>query len=376
MPSTMEITARILSGQGIIRHSTTVYEFGQPMYDLKDEYVLKILKFLQILKCEVDKYYIEELERSTNYEDLYFLASQIHDSESGEYDNPAIQPLIDKIAHDIEPLLIGNYIETPMKRIIEIAREATHYIEDIVWNFLRKNPSQCSHLAWLTDTCFDDSQVNIDIFTINHDTVLEHCLRENNIEFVDGFGNSLNGVRYWDPKLYETKSSGRVKLIKIHGSVDWFRLRSQHNDGIVERIGIPLNGDFEHTKDPDGNPQSAVESRPIILVGTLNKLLQYTNWIYAELYNQFRKSLRDCNALVVSGYSFGDKGINSSVIEWIDEEVGHKAVIIHPHQERLRDKSRPAISKSWDKWAAQNKIRFINKKVEQTSWKEISSTLV
>lgn len=375
MPSTMDITERILSGQGIMRDSTTVYEFGQPMYGQNDEYVPRVLKFLQVLKCEVEKYYISDLEKSTNYEDLYFLASQIHDSESGEYDNPAIQPLIDKITPDIEPLLVGEDSETSMNSVIDIAREATHYIEDIVWQFLGDNPSQCNHLGWLTDACLDDSQININIFTINHDTILEHCLRENNIEFVDGFGISLNGVRYWEPELFETMSLERIKLMKVHGSVDWFRLRSQHDDGIVERIGITLNGDFEHTVDPDGISQRAVESRPIILVGTLNKMLQYTNWIYAELYSQFRKSLRACNALVISGYSFGDKGINSSVWEWINAEAGHKVAIIHPDPASLKEYSRPAISRSWDQWTEQNKIRLISKNIEQTSWEEIKSAI-
>lgn len=375
MPSTMEITERILSGQGVMRTSATSYEINQPLDGTKDEYVPRVLKFLQVLKCEVDKYYISDLERSTNYEDLYFLASQIHDSELRKYDNPAIQPFIDKIAPDIESLLVGEDGETSMNDIIDIAREAIHYIEDIVWKFLRNNPSQCNHLALLTDACKDDSLVNINIFNINHDTVLEHCLKENDVKYADGFGKPVEDVRYWEPELFEINSSKRIRLIKLHGSIDWFRLRSQQNGGIVERIGIPLNRDYEDTKDPEGNPQSAVNSRPIILVGTLNKMLQYTNWIYAELYSQFRKSLRDCNALVISGYSFGDIGINSSVWEWINAEAGHKVAIIHPDPERLRDHSRPAISGSWDQWTEQNKIRLISKLIEESSWEEIKSVL-
>lgn len=262
-----------------------------------------------------------------------------------------------------------------MERVVNIAVETTHYIADIIWHLLDKNLSQCNHLTWLIDASNDDSDVNIDIFNINHDTVLEHCLIENNIKYVDGFGKPVNDVRYWDSELFEEMTSKKIKLIKLHGSVDWFRLWSHYDDRIVKSIGIPLNGDFEDTKDPEGNPQDPVESRPIILVGTLNKMFQYTNWIYAELFSQFRKSLRDCNALVISGYSFGDNGINSSVEQWIEAEASHRVVIIHHDPDRLKDQSRPLISRSWDKWKEENKMKLISSKIEQTSWEEIKSVL-
>ena len=66
-----------------------------------------MLKFVKVLKFEIDSYYIEDKYREANYEDLYYISKQIHDSETWEYDNPAVQALIDKLKtnKDLEEIL-------------------------------------------------------------------------------------------------------------------------------------------------------------------------------------------------------------------------------------------------------------------------------
>ena len=51
--------------------------------------------------------------------------------------------------------------------------------------------------------------------------------------------------------------------------------------------------------------------RPEMLIGTFDKMLEYTMGIYADLFAGFRAGLRRLDILVISGYSFSDKGVNA-----------------------------------------------------------------
>jgi hypothetical protein len=371
MPSTKNITKRVLSGEGAKRNMNGTYSLTDPFYaheSTPDEDVQRVLNFLHRLKVEVDQYYKHQPERPTNYEDLYYVAGQIHDSEVGEYDNPAVRPFIDRILPEIRPLLAGKENEIRKEWLLdELACEATNYIRDVVWRLLNKEPSRIDHLDSLKDACLDGQLSSVDIFTLNHDTVLERCLSQNGIqEVTDGFGKLVNSVQYWDPDLFESNPS-KVRLFKLHGSVNWVRFPCG--------VGIPVNGDFWHTRNPQGQMQWPEDGRPELLVGTFNKMLQYTSRIYADLHCQFHYSLRHSRRLVICGYGFGDKGINTGIAEWIHSRSDHRMIVVHPEPEKLRRKARGAISNNWDEWKRQNKLTIIPKRIEETSWHEIRDRL-
>jgi hypothetical protein len=64
----------------------------------------------------------------------------------------------------------------------------------------------------------------------------------------------VNKVRYWNPALFE-RGSAKVRLFKLHGSVDWFEFRPNRGDWSRESIGIPLDRDFWHTRNAQGQMQ-------------------------------------------------------------------------------------------------------------------------
>jgi hypothetical protein len=374
MPSIKDITEQILSGQNIMRDAKGNYSFGLSLYahvGIPDEYVPKIVGFLKQIKTEIDNYYESEPEKFKNYEDLYYVASQICDSESvpREYDNPVVQAFIDKIV----PGLIKLQIIKQSYDIGQIADEATHYISDIVWNMLLINPSRLDHLSFLKDACLDNQFSNVDILTLNHDTLIEQYLSQNNIHLIDGFGEPLSDVRYWNPDLFESSKS-KYRLLKLHGSVNWFRFRPDGGDWSQESIGIPLGRDIWHTRDKHGQIQMPIEGRPMFLAGTFNKMLQYTSGIYSDLHYQLCRSLRNMKRLVVCGYGFSDKGINTRIIEWVYSGGQNKITIIHPSPDNLRQRARGAISKKWEDWISTKRASIIPKKVEETSWQDIKDT--
>lgn len=375
MPSTQVITKQILSGEGVMRHSDGNYYFDKPLYGTPDEYVPQVVVFLNRLKIEIDLYYLYETGHFTNYEDLYYVASQIRDSELKEYDNPVVQPFINKVLPEIRPLLVSEENDIGDEwQLLDLANEAANYVRDVVWHLLSKEPKSLDHLNCIKDACLDYQLSNIDIFSLNHDTVLEQSLSQNNIQVIDGFGQPQNNVRYWNPDLFDSGDS-KVQLFKLHGSVNWFRFVPDSGSWSNESIGIPLDWDVWHTKSPQGQRQRPVDGRPMLLVGTFNKILQYTSDIYADLHYQLHRSLRHVQQLVVCGYSFGDKGINTRIIEWIYSSPNRKITIVHPEPEKLKRAARGAISKQWDQWIKQRKLIILTKTIEESSWQNIKDSL-
>ena len=374
MPSTDDITKQILCGNDIMRHTDSSYYFGPPLYahlGQSDEYVPSMIEYMHILKKEIDWYYKEQHVRDTNYEDLYYVASQIHDSESGEYDNPAVQALIDKILPDIQPILDGNKRQFNQQwNLIKLAREATHNIHDVVSLLLNKEPNRLDHLNSIIQACNYCKFSNIDIFTLNHDTVLEQCFEHNEIPVSDGFGKPENNMRYWEPNLFNNRSD-KVRLFKLHGSVNWFRFRPDDGDRSNDFVGIPLVCDINHMKNRHGIRLRLEEERPKLLIGTFNKILQYTSGIFTEIYCQFYHSLKSAERLIISGYSFGDKAINSRIINWIYSDDWNKIILIHPESDNLHESARGAIADKLCYWKKQEKLIIIPKRIEETSWQDI-----
>ena len=374
MPSVIQITEKVLSGNGIMRHTDGNYYFGSPLYahaGFPDEYIPRVVAFLKRLSVEIEQYYSFDRDRAITYEDLFYVAAQIHDSEMGEYDNPIAQAFIDKIMPDIKPLLVRHKNETRKQwKLHEIANEATHYIHDIVWHSLATEPANLDYLHCVKEVCQDIKLKSVDLFSLNHDIVFEQCFQAWGVKYTEGFGEPINGVRYWSPELFDVPSI-KVRLFKLHGSVNWFLFRANAVSWRNEPVGIPLNGDFWHTQDPDGQLQTPVDGRPMLLAGTFNKMLQYTSGIYADLYYQMYRALRETEILIVCGYGFGDKGINNRIIEWAYSSDQNVMVVVHAEPESLKVRARGAILKNWDNWLQSSKLVLVQKWIEDTSWKDI-----
>jgi len=73
-----------------------------------------------------------------------------------------------------------------------------------------------------------------------------------------------------------------------------------------------------------------VSEGPRILAGTFNKILDYNSEVFIELHHRFHRALQDCKTLVVCGYGFGDKGVNTRIAEWRHKPWIPKLLIIDP----------------------------------------------
>lgn len=375
MPKTNDITELVLSGIDVWKQSEGNYCLEKNKlsgWDVLE--TSRITKFINILKQEIDIFYQHgSQQRETNYEDLYYVADQIRNAEDGDYDNPAVQPLIDKILPDCVQLMTKTDLHGEWN-LLNLASEATYYIKDIAWRLLLRHPDDLSYLSRFLPPLDSKAIPLINVFTLNHDTILEQWLSQNGVQLIDGFSDPVHGVRYWKPANL-AGTSAQVKFFKLHGSVNWFPYHPNIIQPGVESVGIPPDWDFQNTLDPEGHRQRPLLPRPVILMGTFNKMLDYTNGIFADIYCLFRQALRDTEKLVISGYGFGDKGINIQIVEWMYLSQNNKIILVEPKPENLKIRARVVIQNHWKDWITQNKLQIISKGIENTTWDEISEKM-
>lgn len=367
-----------LFGSGISRHA------GMPCTEQITRGVLvsaddRVSKFLERLKLEIDKYYHYKPEPRTNYEDLYYVASQIADSELHEIPNPIVQSFIDKILPDINQIFESKKYKIKWNWN-NLTLETTNYIEDVVCQLLSSNPSGVDYLHFIKDASEENFVAGVDIFTLNHDKILEQFLTKNtkdDIQFTDGFSEPLNNVRRWDPNLFENELY-KIRLFKLHGSIDWFRLwPAEGGNWSNQFIGIPINWGFsrQFTKNqPSDILYAKIDERPRILVGTFNKMLNYLTYIFTALFCLFYHHLSNSQRMVISGYGFGDQGINTRIIEWYYSSSDHKITLIEPNFEDLKKRSRGAMLDKWESWPKQGRLKILPRGIEDITWAEISDT--
>lgn len=377
LPAGSEITAQVLSGDDIMWHSDEVFYFGKPLFDhmgWDDEAVPRVTRLLAAIQRDLASLHEKLGLRVPSFEEIYFVVQQLCAVLLGDYENIVIQDYVNRIDEELTPCYRAKDHE--IKRdwnLSELARVSENYILDIIWHMLNRPETDLRSHSFLTDACKEDSSSRPSIFSLNYDTVIEQALTESGILYKDGFGSPVNSVRYWSPDELSA-CTDEIKLFKLHGSVNWFRLRSG-GEQAIDRIAS-VSGDHRYTVGPDGERQIDLGGRPLIIAGTVNKMMRYTSDIFGALSCMFWQELNASSNLVVSGYSFNDKGINNRIVDWLysPEFVG-KMVVIHPDPAALVNDARPAIQRVWKILEHEERLAIIDKPIQDTSWEEIGNSL-
>ena len=376
MPKLYEITERVLSGEDIYydcdEEIFTSYKHPYPLSKIQEENVQRVVEFVHRLKVEIDYYYKKQnFRHETDYEDLYYVSAQIPGCIWGDVANPVVQSFIDKISPYVQPLLEEKGLMKEW-RLVDLADKATEYIKFVVCYLLSKELTGVDYLSFIKDVCQDGQVSKVDIFTLNHDTVLEKYFEMNKINFTDGFFSPEGEEhRYWKPSLFRSRSF-KVRFFKLHGSINWYPLGKDWSDYL---IGIPSGMVNRQIKDSKGRTLYVL-GEPIFIVGTYNKMIEYTRGIYQELRFQFYRSLRQVDKLVICGYGFGDEGINTEILEWIYSSPKNKLIVIDPQSKQLENRAKSPIRRRWNEWQRQNKLRVISRGIEEIWWELIRKGLI
>jgi hypothetical protein len=298
----------------------------------------------------------QEKGRKVNYEDLFFAASQLHEHLFAEYENPAIEAFSQGVLRTL-PQGHGR------TELAELTGMVCDYIRDVVALQLSSNPRPLGHLDCLVDAGRDRDFEGCDIFTLNHDLLIEKTFDGAQLSYVDGFGSPDRDVAWWEPVLFDTPS--RHYLLKLHGSINWVSY-----DG---RLAKALIFDRQHARDANDR-LLAVPDRAEILVGTFNKIRDYFETPYFELWTMLRRQLAKIDSLIVSGYGFGDKGVNTALCEWIRANPQSKLLVLHDDGDKCFSSCRGAIRRLWKKFGG---IRLIahSSYLSKCEWRNLRQLL-
>lgn len=366
MPSTTEITKRVLSGERVFRFNDDAYHLDGEYHSLKN-YVPRVRNGLVIIKDLINDYFTKHLKRPVNYEDYYFYSQQLADTLTGEYENAAVAPALnnylDKSSVVLNPIIPQQKQWSPTK----LLSETRNYISDIVWRLLGKKYTCLDHYRFLQEAYEDDTISIAGIATLNHDTTVESFLEVHGISYTDGFGGNQKEILYWDYDLLRDDSA-RIRVLKLHGSINWFRFGGKLDGTQPACVGKVITRDIHHILGESRWPEP---SHPLILIGTFNKILDYWGMIYADIHCAFHGGLRESKNLIVGGYGFGDKAINTRVILWMQESIDNRLVIIHDKPESLIERARPAVSRIIPNWQREGRAIIVKRRINnELNWRE------
>jgi len=340
------------------------------------------LAFTRWLKTIADAHYVRAEGRFVNYEDIFFLASQIQDDYLYEFENPALAPFLDKAVGEF---LSGaeNQCASGRERLNELAASVSKHIRCSVKSALTNHEKSMDHLDFVDKAIADVSAANVCLLTVNHDTLLEDFLHAKEIEFTDGFDKTCNqvGIREWKPCLFSEAGVG-LRVLKLHGGIDWYRFEPDGAASWTEDyVGIPTSEFSSGKKDEKGRRHRTVEGDlPMFLIGTFNKMSSYTDPVFLELYYRAFRALQCADFLVIVGYGFGDKGINKLITNWLCRSRDHRVVVVDKDCEcKVRERARGAIRYKWGDAVIGKQFRHIRcnlkDKENKVSWEAIRNKL-
>jgi hypothetical protein len=153
-------------------------------------------------------------------------------------------------------------------------------------------------------------------------------------------------VRFFEPSTFD--SDVKVRLAKLHGSIDWFNIRLRGGSPSTDRYGLVLKPDAWHCKDEQGNHITNLSGKPVFLVGTYNKIMSYGFGIFSEMHYRFHQFLGSHDTIVMSGYGWNDSGINGRLINWLYSSENKRLYLLHREPENIRDESKSAMRHRYD----------------------------
>lgn len=217
------------------------------------------------------------------------------------YDDATGTPNIEEISDMVIEHHTNSQLEqfgTLKERIRELVRDAILDVE---------SPDLSNQVAFfekIKARAFDRA-TDVWVFTTNYDLLFELACAEVGLKVVNGFNGAT--TRYFSEREFSlvsgTIAGGRfsqenaltVRLIKLHGSVSWFR----KDERIFEAAPSAI---------------SEAETRCMVLPRR-TKVLETLSRPYDRLFRLSSAVLGEkCKHLVSSGFSFGDSHINETLI--------------------------------------------------------------
>lgn len=295
-----------------------------------------VQRFLRHVKALADAAHAKRGIDPANYEDLFFLLQQVVDQERGEHKNSAIEPFIAGLRSEVEFFPV-NQGHTGMSSspLTVLASMGCNLIQSVVRHELSTDKTPVG----LDLVCELARREAVSIVTLNHDLLVERSLAVAGVDVVDGFGVPDGEVRWFEHSLLAP--SDKTRLLKLHGSINWFRMSKKQANESVPKTAIPLNLDPWHCKTAANETLSNWNGEPLFLTGVGNKMASYNLGIFAEIFFRFHEALKSTDTVVMSGYGWGDRGVNTRLIDWLFDDSKHRLVMLHENPDEFVERPTP-----------------------------------
>ena len=157
------------------------------------------------------------------------------------------------------------------------------------------------------------------VFSTNYDRLIETACDAIAVPCIDGFEQNSN--RPESAWLGELNQSNGVKLLKLHGSVNWYR---EESSGKIFRLEKGYSLPSHEYRLTHGDRAL----RPLMIIPTLEKVVLQNP--YATLLTEFSDALRETKVLIVIGSSMRDKHIRNTIGT---RSTGLEIILVNPHPE-------------------------------------------
>lgn len=155
----------------------------------------------------------------------------------------------------------------------------------------------------------------IRIATLNYDRSIETLAAAKGVSLDTGISGWRGGHDWtWE-------ESARVRLLKLHGSIDW-TLTSTDGSGGLEQSAIQISGPLQKTA-------TRFQGKPGVVFGTRGKVR--AEGPFLAMLQAFDEMLREVNRVVIVGYSFRDEHINVALSRWINSAPQRALTVVDPN---------------------------------------------
>lgn len=278
---------------------------------------------------ELVKSYKIEKGDFINYEDFYqFIIDNTNDIK---WVGNLFQKAKNDLLHDRAYLTEdngynSNYLFPFDKEQFSKIQDILNYlINDLLWKIPIDNDELIEIYAPFIN--YLQAFEEVDIFTLNHDLLLERLLNLFGIEYTKGFNTENSSIKHNDKNLpvFKGQFNKRVRIYKLHGSIDLYKFNHfDLNGGFWQPNGdydyyLTTNYSEKHNANRV-NPNTGeilqdynFDIVPKFITGTNKTEMIQNDKMYKELFMQYEKVINEAENLFISGYSFCDEHINQSL---------------------------------------------------------------
>jgi hypothetical protein len=351
MPGTDELTELVMHRMG-----ESLTEFGMPpfIYELDKKQLL-----LEVLKDHItDSRY--HASTSPSYEDLYEAIELLSAYLYGWYYHPLFRAFTERILSDSR--LNGICIDArsrldSFKFLIDgLQRDIPKSIAE----YLKHRQDLISNpvIPRILNECIDDTSCDrVDVITLNYDMLVELALTHRAILYSRGFTKDMAGISTLFPGEISFGDK-KVRICKLHGSLDWYTPFSGVNVPHVEE---------GRTRSIQGDPPVIYYEYPTILLGRDHKMRAYGLGEFGDLQYYYRNTVRETDSLVIIGFSGRDFTVARILEGWLMENEKRLLWIIDPNGDEVKQR----IVRSADIPSIGDRVKIHND-LHTAKWSEIA----